>query len=79
MALDVAEKGNPNVLSDAGVAVQCLKAGLKGAIMNIAINLGSIKDKAYTSQMKLEMDFLSNKGKRLAKDVMKHVKKGIGL
>jgi formiminotetrahydrofolate cyclodeaminase len=79
MAGEVAEKGNPNVLSDAGVAVTCLKAGLKGAIMNIAINLGGIKDEAYTSQMKLEMDFLSNEGKKLAKDAMTYVKKGIGL
>ena len=79
LAGEVAEKGNPNVLSDAGVGTACLKAGLKSAIMNIAINLGGIKDEAYTSQMKLEIEYLEKEGKRLAKDVMKHVRKELGL
>jgi formiminotetrahydrofolate cyclodeaminase len=78
-ALEVAEKGNPNVLSDAGVATTCLKAGLKGALMNIAINLGGIKDEAYTKQMRIEMDFLDKEGKKLGREVMKYVKKGIGM
>ena len=79
MAKDVAEKGNPNVLSDAGVAAVCLIAGLKGAVMNVAINLGSIKDEVYTSQMKLEIEFLEKESKKLAKEVVKHVRKEIGL
>jgi formiminotetrahydrofolate cyclodeaminase len=79
MAKEVAEKGNPNVLSDAGVAAVCLIAGLKGAVMNVAINLGSIKDEAYTHQMKLEIEFLEKEGKKLAKEVVKHVRKEIGL
>jgi methenyltetrahydrofolate cyclohydrolase len=79
MAPEVAEKGNPNVLSDAGVGAACLHAGLKGAIMNIAINLGSIKDEAYTSQMRVEMDFLQKEGKEYAKSTIKYVRKQIGL
>jgi len=79
MAPEVAEKGNPNVLSDAGVGAACLKAGLQGALMNIAINLGSIKDDAYTHQMKLEMEFLEKEGKEFAKSTIKYVRKGIGL
>lgn len=75
MAMDVAEKGNPNVLSDAGVGAACLYAGLQSALMNIAINLGNIKDEAYTSQLKTEMEFLAKEGKKLSKEVLKYVQK----
>jgi len=78
LAVDIAEKGNPNVLSDAGVGTSCLLAGLEGALMNIAINLGSIKDEAYVHQMKKEMEFLEKEGKKLAKQAIEHVRKDIG-
>jgi formiminotetrahydrofolate cyclodeaminase len=79
MAKDVAEKGNPNVLSDAGVGAACLLAAMHAALMNIAINLGSIKDDAYTHQMKIEMDFLRKEGEKLAGDVVAYVFKAVGV
>ncbi len=79
MAMEVAEKGNTNVLSDAGVGASCLLAGLQAALMNIAINLGGIKDEAYVHQMKLEMTFLRNEGTKLANAVIDFSNKGIGL
>ncbi len=79
MAADVAEKGNPNVASDAGVAATCLLAGMQAALMNIAINLGSIKDEAYVHQMKIEMDFLKKEAGKLSNDVLVFVYKSIGM
>ena len=78
-AVDVSQKGNPNVASDAGVAAECLLAGLNSALMNIAINLGSIKDEQYVEQMKTEMKFLEDECTRLAKAVASHVRKAIGM
>ena len=46
----VAEKGNINAASDAGVAVLLAQAGLKGAALNVLINLGSLKDKTFVSE-----------------------------
>ncbi len=43
----VAEKGNENAISDLGVAAQQAEAGIQGAVLNVKINLGSIKDAAY--------------------------------
>ncbi len=37
--------GNANAISDLGVGILLLNAGLKGANMNVKINLGSVKDK----------------------------------
>ena len=43
----VAAKGNKNAASDAGVGALMAEAGLRGAALNVSINLGSIKDAAY--------------------------------
>ena len=43
----VAEKGNLNVISDAGVAVLAANAGLRSAALNVYINAKSIKDREF--------------------------------
>jgi glutamate formiminotransferase / formiminotetrahydrofolate cyclodeaminase len=48
LALVVAEKGNANSASDAGVAALMGRAGVEGAVLNVLINLGSVKDAAFT-------------------------------
>jgi formiminotetrahydrofolate cyclodeaminase len=42
-------KVNVNAISDLGVAASSAHTGLEGALMNVAINLPSIKDVTYTS------------------------------
>ena len=54
----VAEKGNLNVVSDAGVAVVSAEAGLKAATLNVIINLNFIKDEAFISAKRAELDKL---------------------
>ena len=47
LALKVATVANPNCISDLGVAGQSAYAGLRGGVMNVQINLPSIKDKSF--------------------------------
>lgn len=47
LAKVVAEKGNSNSASDAGVAALMLYAGSEGAALNVYINLGSINDQDF--------------------------------
>lgn len=49
-ALAVASKGNPNALSDGYVGFLTASAGFEGALWNVAINLGSIKDEAFKQE-----------------------------
>jgi formiminotetrahydrofolate cyclodeaminase len=46
----VAEKGNRNVISDAGVAVLAGYAALKSAALNVYVNAGAIKDEAFVAE-----------------------------
>ena len=47
----VAKMGNPNAISDTGCGARFLDAGMRGALYNVGINLGSIKDEDYVSKM----------------------------
>jgi formiminotetrahydrofolate cyclodeaminase len=53
-----AEKGNINVISDAGVAVQSAYAGLLSAALNVRVNAKSIKDRDFADGRLQELDAL---------------------
>ncbi len=52
------EKGNPNALSDVGVAFHQARSALFGAILNVQINLSSIKDEAFVEETRKELTSL---------------------
>jgi formiminotetrahydrofolate cyclodeaminase len=54
----VAEKGNKNAVSDAGVAILMAEAGLRSAALNVLINLGWIDDQSFTAAKQGELDML---------------------
>ncbi len=43
----MAEIGNPNSLSDAGVGALCARAAVLGAVMNVRINLQDFEDRSF--------------------------------
>jgi len=55
------EKGNPNCLSDAGVAAHLIRAAASGAAYNVRINLSGLDDQRVSTQMKLETTELLSK------------------
>jgi formiminotetrahydrofolate cyclodeaminase len=50
-ALVVAAAGNPNASSDTGVAVELLVAALRGASMNVDVNVKSLTDAAFAGRI----------------------------
>ena len=54
----VRELGNANAASDAGVAIELLRAGRRGARFNVEINLDAVKDQAYAASICEEIDRL---------------------
>ena len=58
LSREAAEKGNLNVISDAGVAVLAAQAALKSAALNVYINVGNIEDQAFVQQRQGELETL---------------------
>lgn len=54
----VARNGNRRTTSDVGVGVELLLAALRGARLNVEINLASLEDAAYTARIKAEVEEL---------------------
>lgn len=52
----LAEKGNKNVISDAGVAVLAAEAALRSAALNVYINVGGIKDEDFKQSREQELE-----------------------
>jgi len=62
-----AELGNKNAISDAGVSALMLQASIESAILNVKINLSSIKDETYKEEISVACDELVKQG-RLKRD-----------
>jgi glutamate formiminotransferase/formiminotetrahydrofolate cyclodeaminase len=50
----MAETGNPNSVTDAGVAALCARAAVLGAFMNVQINATGYNDKTFTAKLLAE-------------------------
>lgn len=58
LSQEAADKGNLNVISDAGVAVMSAYAGLKSAALNVYINTASLKDKVFAEEKLAELELI---------------------
>jgi len=61
-AVVVARNGSRNAASDVGVAIELLMAGLKGAGLNVDINLGGLTDQAFVARAQRERQELEREG-----------------
>ena len=52
----VAQKGNSNAVTDACVSMMCARTAILGALLNVRINLTSIKEEAFVNAMREEAD-----------------------
>lgn len=62
LARPIAEKGNPNVVSDAATAAHLAHAALHSGLVNVKINLAYIKDEAYVNEWQAKSDGLISAG-----------------
>jgi len=62
-AVVVATNGNRRTTSDVGVAVELLMAALRGARMNVDINLSTLDDAVYSTRVREEVEELERDAK----------------
>lgn len=70
---DFAESGNSSALSDVGVGALLAHAGCEGAILNVMINLGSLKDQDYKNDLTKEVKEIMEKATGLKEGTMEVV------
>jgi len=66
----MAEMGNPNSVSDAGVGAVCARSAVIGAFMNVRINAGGYDDKNFTKNIISQGREIENKAIALEKDIL---------
>lgn len=72
LCLPAAQKGNKWAVSDAGVSVVLAEASMRGALLNVEINMVSIKDEAYVADLRERVDQVT-KGKAETKELVMQV------
>lgn len=71
----MAETGNPNSVSDAGVGALAARAAVLGAGLNVKINASSLKDKAQAETLINEANNLMAEADKAEREVMEIVEK----
>ncbi|MCD4747038.1 MAG: cyclodeaminase/cyclohydrolase family protein, partial [Bacteroidales bacterium] len=69
----MAEIGNPNSVSDAGVGALSACAGVKGAYLNVKINAAGLDDKAFVEDILNKGTEIQEKAQNLEADILKIV------
>lgn len=70
-----ANYGNANAITDVGVGILLAYSGMEGALFNVTINLGSIKDEEFKKENEAKVSNLLNEGKRIKEELIKIVYK----
>lgn len=70
----VAHKGNQNAVTDACVAMMAARTCVLGALLNVRINLSSIKDEDFVRRMKEEADHLEAEAIRIETKLLDWIK-----
>jgi glutamate formiminotransferase / formiminotetrahydrofolate cyclodeaminase len=70
---NMAKEGNPNSVSDAGVGVLCVRAAIRGAMLNVRINAAGLSDKDLAGELIKESLEIESKADNEEVEIMKIV------
>lgn len=74
----MAEIGNPNSASDAGVGALCARTAVEGAYLNVRINAAGLGDATYRDSILAEAKEIEAKAKVKSEEILEIVSKKIG-
>ncbi len=66
----MAEIGNPNSVSDAGVGALAARSAVMGAFLNVKINSASLDDKAYMNEVLTKGKEIEEKTIAMEKEIL---------
>lgn len=67
------EKGNPNSITDAGVGALALRACIKGALLNVLVNLQGLDDKGFAEDISKKANDIGLASESREDDILKRV------
>ena len=73
IARAVISRGNPHALSDGAAGLLAARMAVRAALYNVRINLGAIKDRAFTDDLQREADRLEAKAETREKETLSRV------
>ncbi|MCC8174519.1 MAG: glutamate formimidoyltransferase [Odoribacter sp.] len=73
IAKKMAEIGNPNSVSDAGVSALAARSGAYGASLNVKINASGLEDKVFAQNIVAETQYILEEVNKLEKDILEIV------
>lgn len=71
------EQGNPNSITDAGVAALCARSGIIGAYLNIKVNVSGINDKTFANELLSKAEKIAEQSKVFEAEILKIVESKI--
>lgn len=74
----MAEQGNPNSVSDAGVGALCARSAVMGAFLNVRINAAGLQDRKFADEMIAKGAEIENSAIRNETEIMSIVNEKIG-
>ncbi len=75
----MAESGNPNSVSDAGVGALCARSAVMGAFMNVRINAANYDDKIFVNDVVARGKEIEEKARALEFEILEIVNSKIGV
>ena len=75
---ELVDKGSKLAISDVGCGVQCLRAAILSAQLNVIINVNSMKDREYAQKIDRECNQLVEDGVKICDEVYKKVLVALG-
>jgi len=75
----MAEVGNPNSISDAGVGALCARTAVMGAFMNVRINASGYSDKIFVNEIIAKGNEIQKKTIQFENEILKIVNEKIGI
>lgn len=70
LAMAVVEKGNKNAVSDGAVAALLSRAAVHGAVLNVLINVSSLKDEKVREELTLKTTELKEAADKYEKEIL---------
>lgn len=75
MLKEMAENGNPNSVSDAGVGAMCARTAVEGAALNVRINCSGFDDKEYVASALAQVNEMLRNAKKMEGEIINVVEK----